>query len=143
MQPPLLRMQTKLDEKEEKKQTATSVDEDVAKMGVELTLLKSFKDGGWNGKAKEIMAKYGKIYLGVTVVLSSVNYAVCYSLVNMVGPAHPDRLTLSFPAALLSAPEGRVPGRESPVSTGVITKARPPLPLTDRRSKRAAKYARS
>jgi len=86
--PPLLRMQTKLDDNEGQKQAAaaTSVDEDVAKMGVELTLLKSFKDGGFDGKVKEVIAKYGKIYLGVTIVISSFNYAVCYALVDKGGP---------------------------------------------------------
>ena len=97
-QPPLLRMQTKLDDKEGQKQAAaTSVDEDVAKMGVELTLLKSFKDGGFDGKVKEVMAKYGKIYLGVTIVLSSFNYAICYALVDKVGTALLDHLTPAFP----------------------------------------------
>jgi hypothetical protein len=122
-------MQTKLDDKEGQKQAAaaTSVDEDVAKMGVELTLLKSLKDGGFDGKVKEVMAKYGKIYLGVTVVISSFNYAVCYALVDKVGTAV-SRLTSPLPAALFPPPKRPLPWEG--LSTPMLQTAALPLLLS-------------
>lgn len=79
-------MQAGLGEKEKAKaqENETTIDEDVAKIGFEFALLKNVKEG--NGKVKELIAQYGKVYLGVTVVLSSVNYAVCYGLIRQASP---------------------------------------------------------
>jgi hypothetical protein len=65
------------------KQGTPSIDEDVKKWGFEVAFIKSLKEG--NGNAKELVEKYSKIFLGVSAVLSTINYTACYALVASGG----------------------------------------------------------
>jgi hypothetical protein len=64
-------------------QGSANIDEDVKKFGFELAFIKSLQEG--KGNAKELVEKYSKIFLGVSAVLSTINYTACYLLVSSGG----------------------------------------------------------
>lgn len=61
------------------------VEKDLKTWGFEFAFLKQLKDGKGD-MAKQLMAKYGKIYIATALSLSAVNFAVCFSLVQAGGP---------------------------------------------------------